>query len=322
MINILVTGCAGFIGFSLCESLLENGYSVIGVDNLNPFYREENRGRDLLKLESHPNYTFYKLDIRSDLSVLKSQQIDLVIHLAAKTGVTSSVYEIDDYFETNIIGTKNILEFMRSINCSKIIFSSSSSVYGLKCNGLLCENDFSDNPMSPYATTKKAGELLLYNYHHLFNFSVICLRLFSVYGQFQRSDLAIHKFTTLIDKQLPITIYGNGESARDYTFISDIINGFLRSIFFIQNNSYVYEIINIGNQEPVKIKDLTLKLYSLFNLEPNIIFEDSRKEDMISTCANIQKAQTLLTYYPKIKFDDGLKTFFHWFISMKNNEQR
>lgn len=221
----------------------------------------------------------------------------------------NSIENINSYLKTNVSGTGNILDMMKKIGCNRIIFGSSSSIYGNSENASFTETDLTDAPLTPYATSKKAGELLTYNYHHIFDFRVINLRFFTVYGPAQRPDLAIHKFAKLILQNKPVVIYGNGQSARDYTYVSDIVDGIVSSIELISNSERIYEIINLGNNKPITISELVNQLYLLMNKKPVITFEPDRRGDMITTCANISKAEKLLNYHPKTSIQKGMRNF-------------
>ena len=316
--NILITGVAGFIGSHLCRELLFRNNFVVGIDNFDPSYEKENKLLNIKDIIDNPNFVFHELDICDDLSVLFKYQIAIVIHLAAKVGVSNSVHAADSYLSVNINGTLNVLTFMRNANCSKIVFASSSSVYGNSKLNLLTEDHPANQPCSPYAMSKEACELLLYSYHHLYKIDSICLRLFSVYGPNQRPDLVISKFSSQIKKNFPVTVYGEGDSSRDYTYITDIVDGIIHAVEFLKKRKRIYEIINIGSNSPVNILELIDKLYQLFQLPPQIIYVDPKKEDMLMTNADISKAERILKFRPKVNFDDGLRQFYEWFISNDN----
>ena len=204
---------------------------------------------------------------------------------------------------------------MKYSKCDKIIFSSSSSVYGANKDKILSENSSTDFPLTPYATSKKTCELLLYNYYNIYNFKTIILRLFSVYGKNQRPDLVFSKFSNKILKNEPIEIYGNGDSLRDYTDISDVINSISLSINYLLTNEKVYEIFNIGNSNPISISKVAYDLYKSYNKIPNIKYIDKHKGDMISTCADITRASKILKYEPKTPYEKGLKSFTEWYLT-------
>jgi UDP-glucuronate 4-epimerase len=313
MSNILVTGAAGFIGSHLSEKLIQHGNQVIGIDNFDPFYSEKIKLSNINSLEKSEKFKLHKLDI-TNIDSFKSidDDIELVVHLAAKAGVLPSIKDPVGYLRTNIIGTQNVLEFMKERSIDKLIFGSSSSIYGNNKKVPFEEFDSVDHPVSPYAQSKKSSELLNYTYHHLYNFDIVNLRFFTVYGPRQRPDLAIHKFIDLIQNNKPITMFGDGTSSRDYTFIDDIVEGILSAINYVQNNSNIYEIINVGGNNPIKLIDLINKIYSLTDQKPNINKVDFQMGDVNQTYANINKAKKLLNYNPSIDFDEGLRKFINW----------
>ncbi len=314
--NILITGVAGFIGSHLAEYFLHEKYNVIGIDNFDDFYDKSVKEANLLKALGNPNFSFKKIDItnKSELKTI-TEQIDTVIHIAAKAGVRPSINNPNEYIQTNIVGTENILEWMKERDVKKLVFASSSSVYGNNTKVPFNENDNVDYPISPYAFTKKACELINYTYHHLYNFNIINLRFFTVYGERQRPDLAIHKFTNLILNNEPIIMYGDGETARDYTYIKDTISGIAGAHNYLQKNDQVFETVNLGNSNPIKLKILIHTLYQLLGKEPNIIRKPMQEGDVECTYADIKKAQELFDYTPKTSLNEGLQNFISWIKS-------
>lgn len=312
MKSILVTGAAGFIGSTLSKILLQQGYHVTGIDSFDPFYPREIKVENIKPLLESKQFELLELDIRNSLEPLSNKKFDAVIHLAAKAGVLSSISDTAGYLKTNVLGTNNLLEYMKKTGCRNMVFGSSSSVYGANASGVFSEDSSTDFPLSPYAASKKACELLLHNYHHLFGFSVACLRFFSVYGPAQRPDLAFNKFSKLMAANQAITLYGDGTSSRDYTYVSDIVEGILLSLAFIDKPEPVYECINIGNGKPITLIDMVKKLYAIMGKPENLQFIDQQAGDMPHTCANISKAQIMLGYSPKVSFDDGLELFMGW----------
>ncbi|MDQ0592117.1 UDP-glucuronate 4-epimerase [Chryseobacterium ginsenosidimutans] len=263
--NYLVTGGSGFIGSHLVEQLLKKGHSVINIDNFDDFYnyqikikntlesidknfafefsKKEIDIRHLVSISKSENYTLYCQDIRDKKgleNIFKNHHIDLVIHLAALAGVRPSIERPLEYEEVNVRGTMNLLELCRDFNIKKCICASSSSVYGNNEKIPFSETDNVDNPISPYAATKKCGEILGHVYHQLYDIDMIQLRFFTVYGPRQRPDLAIHKFTKLISEEQEIPFYGNGKTARDYTYVDDIIDGIIKSITYLENNFPIF----------------------------------------------------------------------------------
>lgn len=337
--NYLITGGSGFIGSHLAEQLLKNGHSVINIDNFDDFYDYkikiqntleslgqlpnfdfEDKERDIQKLISEinsENYHIYYQDIR-DKSGLKrifeNHKIDLVIHLAALAGVRPSIERPLDYEEVNIHGTMNLWELCKEFNIDKFVCASSSSVYGNNEKIPFSETDNVDNPISPYAATKKAGEILGHVYHHLYKIDMIQLRFFTVYGPRQRPDLAIHKFTKLISENKEIPFYGDGSTARDYTFIDDIIDGILKSIDYLETHDSVYEIINLGESEVVNLNEMVSTIEN--TLRKNAVRKSLPMQpgDVNKTNADISKAKILIGYKPTTNFQNGIKIFVEWFL--------
>lgn len=270
----------------------------------------------LLNLRSflnHKNFTFKELDVCNKEELFKiTEQLDCVIHMAAKGGVRSSILSPSDYIRNNIQGTQNILDFMLEKNCKKLLFASSSSVYGNNQKLPFNEEDLVDKPLSPYAFTKKANELQIHTYHHLYNIDAICLRFFTVYGPRQRPDLAIRKFADLISKNETIQLYGNGDSGRDYTYISDIVQGLFSAYNYVLSTSKVYEIINLGNNAPILLNDMIRVIAKHMKQDPKIEYSPMQQGDVFQTYADISKAQKLLAYQPQVSFEEGIKAFVEW----------
>jgi len=315
MNKILVTGCAGFIGSNLCEKLLQRNYTVIGIDNFDEYYSKRHKLFNMKNFINHQNFSFSELDIKydDDLKKISDKGIDLVIHLAAKAGIRPSIANPTEYIQTNVLGTQNILEMMRRKKIRKMIFASSSSVYGNNKKIPFSETDNIDFPISPYAATKKACELLNHTYHHLFDFDILNLRFFTVYGPGQRPDLVIHKFVDRIVRSEKIEIYGDGTSSRDYVYIDDLIDGINSAVDLVMNNSNIYEIVNLGNNYPVVLNDLLSALSELLSLKPKVFYSGSQEGDMEHTFADISKAEKILNYHPKTKLHQGLENFINWY---------
>jgi len=303
--KILITGTAGFIGSHVTEHFLNNGYFVYGIDNFDSFYSRSIKERNLSSIISHPQFNFVEGDL-TDARVLAKlpQGITSVIHLAAKAGVRPSIQNPSVYIQHNIIGTWNILEWMKDRKISKMVFASSSSVYGNNPKIPFSENDSVDNPISPYAFTKKSCELMNYTYHQLYNMDIINLRFFTVFGERQRPDLAIYKFIYAVLDDKPITLYGKGDTARDYTYIKDIVSGVVSAFDYALSHENVYDIINIGNNKPVKKKK-------------NIVSIEKQPGDVEYTCADISKAQKMLHYNPSTSMKEGLIKFVEWYKTNK-----
>lgn len=316
--KILITGAAGFIGSHTCESLIKNGNSIIGVDNFDPFYSSKLKELNLEHLNQNNNFRFYKADIRDDKAlnqIFSSNQVDVVIHLAAKAGVRPSIESISEYYDVNINGTVSLLESMRKNGIKKMVFASSSSIYGNNQKVPFSEDDRVDNPISPYASTKKSGELLCHVYSHLYNFDITCLRFFTVYGPRQRPDLAIHKFTKLIQENKPIPFYGDGSSSRDYTYIEDIVNG----IYCALNHLEGYKIYNLGESKVITLKKLVEVIETILGKKAVLNQLPMQQGDVSRTFADISKARAEIGYNPAYDFETGMKKFVDWYKAMSAN---
>jgi len=317
--KILLTGAAGFIGSHLAEKLLSEGNEVYGVDNFDMFYPRSVKEKNVELLKKYSGFNFFEADITNKgfYAEIDNDKYDLIYHLAAKAGVRPSIKAPDKYISTNIEGTLNVLEYMRTGVCSKMVFGSSSSVYG-NCKVIPFKEDLlTDEPISPYAFTKKSCELLNFNYHHLYNFDIVNLRFFTVFGPRQRPDLAIHKFLKLIDNGEPIEIYGDGSTARDYTFVEDIVDGVTKAGKYLLGNSGVYDTFNIGNNSPVKLLDMVNLLKKILNKDFSVVYKEMQDGDVEITYANIEKAKSILGYEPKTSFEEGLRKFIAWHNSEK-----
>ena len=313
MTNILITGAAGFIGSHLSERLLQEGSRIICLDNLDTFYDPQMKRENLKPLLANNNFTMIEGDIR-DLKLLtdifEGNRIDIIVHIAARAGVRPSIKEPLLYYDVNVRGTTNLLEMAKNYHIKKFIFASSSSVYGENKKVPFSEDDNVDYPISPYAATKKAGELISFTYHHLYGIPVNCLRFFTVYGPRQRPEMAIHKFTRLIYEGKSIPVYGDGTSRRDYTYIDDLISGITASV----NTELGYEIINLGESKTVKLTELISLIEE--NLQKKAIIEwlPDQPGDVPVTFADIGKARRLLGYAPCIDIKEGAGRFVEWFL--------
>lgn len=310
--NIIVTGGAGFIGSHLCEKLLKLGHRILCIDNFNDFYDPRIKRNNIKGIIENPDFKLFEVDILSQAeinNIFSSYPIDLVIHLAARAGVRPSITQPLLYEKVNVIGTLNILEACKKNKINKLIFASSSSIYGANKKIPFSEEDSVDFPVSPYAFTKKSGELICYTYHHLYNIDTICVRFFTVYGPRQRPEMAIHKFTRKIFNKEPIDIYGDGSSSRDYTYIDDIINGVINMIGKVKG----YEIVNLGNSYPVKLIDLVHLIEDTTGIKATINFTPSMPGDVFITCADIRKARKYYNYNPKVTIKEGLIKFIDWY---------
>jgi UDP-glucuronate 4-epimerase len=315
MKNIFITGFAGFIGSHLTEQMLLSGNTVIGVDNFDSFYARSIKEKNISGFRNIKNFRLYELDLLDKdglKSVFETNKIDLVVHLAAKAGVRPSIVDPAGYYDTNVIGTLNLLEAMKKCGCKKMIFASSSSVYGNNKKVPFSEDDNADNPISPYAATKKAGELLCHTYYHLYGFNIFCLRFFTVYGPRQRPDLAIHRFAKLIMEGKTIPFYGDGNTARDYTFINDIVDGIMSAI----NNLNGYDIFNIGESKTITLSKMVSVLENVLGKKAILEKLPLQIGDVERTYADISKAQRILNYSPSFSFEKGIEEFINW---LKNN---
>ncbi|MFW5923666.1 MAG: GDP-mannose 4,6-dehydratase, partial [Planctomycetota bacterium] len=244
-------------------------------------------------------------------NIFRRYSIDRVIHLAARAGVRPSIEQPVLYEEVNCTGTLNLLECARDEGVEMFVFGSSSSVYGESTCAPFSEDEAADRPVSPYAATKRSGELFAHTYHHLFDFPVVALRFFTVYGPRQRPDLAIHKFVRLMDEGKPIPMYGDGSSKRDYTYVDDIVDGVLAAV----DSKLEFEIINLGNSNPVQLSDLIDLIGEAVGREPKINQLPDQPGDVPLTCADVTKAEALLNYSPQVSIQDGLSRFVEWYRS-------
>lgn len=321
MKTYFVTGGAGFIGSSLCERLLKEKSKVIIIDNFCNYYNPQIKENNIVNLINSENCKLYRADIRDKEAVKKvfdENNIDIVIHLAAMAGVRPSIENPILYQEVNCIGTQNILEEMRAHNIKNLIMASSSSVYGNCKETPFREDMIVDFAISPYAASKKANEVMTHVYHKLYNFNVMMLRFFTVYGPKQRPDLAINKFTKLMINDESIPMYGDGTTARDYTYIDDIVDGIMKSSDYITSNCNVYEILNLGNSSPISLKDMIDVIAKTLNKEAKIEQLPMQPGDVQITYADITKAKKLIGYNPCTSFEDGIKKFVSWY--KENNE--
>ncbi len=316
MQTILITGAAGFIGSHLCKTLLDEGFYIIGVDNFDPFYPKIFKEINLQSFQHHNRFELQQGDIRNETfmqKLFKRYSIDLVVHLAAKAGVRPSIQQAKAYYDVNVQGTLTLLECMKAAGVKKLLFASSSSVYGNSKKVPQSEDDPVDNPISPYAATKKACELMTYTYHHLYQWAVLNLRFFTVYGPGQRPDLAIHKFFRQLYHDKPITIYGDGTTARDYTYIADIIQGVKSAIEYLTQRDTCYEIINLGNNTPITLQRLIELIEQITGKPFKRTYHPIPPGDVFITYADITKAQRLLNYHPTTPIEQGLRLFKQWY---------
>ncbi len=313
----LITGGAGFIGSTLTERLLKEGNVVVTIDNFCDYYDPKIKEDNIKKFIDNPNYKLYRGDIRNRENVKKvfdENNIDVIVHLAAMAGVRPSIENPLLYQEVNGIGTQNILEEAKLHNVKSLVMASSSSVYGNCREAPFKEDMIVDYAISPYAATKKANEVMAHVYHKLNCMNIIMLRFFTVYGPKQRPDLAINKFTRLMLDGKEIPMYGDGSTSRDYTYVDDIVDGICKSCDYVMNNNDVYEIINLGSNNPISLKEMIEIIGKELNIEPNIEELPMQPGDVDRTYACIDKARKLLGYNPQTKFDDGIKKFIDWYL--------
>ena len=314
MKNILVTGGAGFIGSHLVDHLLAEGsWRVTVVDDFNDFYAPSVKRENVRQHQQHDSYTLVEADIRDGAAlaqVFNETKFDVIAHLAGRAGVRPSLSEPQLYAETNITGTLNLLELARAHDVGQFVFGSSSSVYGINAKVPFSEEDQIRQPISPYAATKAAGELLCHTYTHLYGIRSVCLRFFTVYGARQRPDLAIHKFARLIDDGQPIPVFGDGTTRRDYTYVDDIIAGVRAAIDYTASD---YEVFNLGESRTVELRELIALLEKNLDRPAVIIRLPIQPGDVPQTFADVSKARRLLGYDPQTPIEEGIKRFVEWF---------
>ena len=317
--SVLVTGGAGFIGSHLVDRLLTAGERVTVIDNFNDFYAPAIKRANVVAHGQHDNYKLVEGDIRDSVlvdRVFRTGGFEQVIHLAAMAGVRPSLQNPVLYHDVNLIGTMNILEGMRKFEVPHLIFASSSSVYGNNEKVPFCESDSVDHPISPYAATKKAGELMTHTYYHLYDIKTVCLRFFTVYGPRQRPEMAIHKFTDRISRGEEIEVYAEGRSRRDYTYIDDIIDGVMAA----RQLDCGYEIINLGRSDTVTLTDLIAKIERALGKKAKTRMLSSQPGDVKQTFADISKARALFGFDPKTSIDNGIEKFVAWYLEKRGTK--
>lgn len=315
MPKILVTGFAGFIGSHLTEKLLGDGHTVVGIDDFNDFYDIKIKERNINNFKNNKNFYLNKADIRNKETIneiFTSHKPEIVIHLAARAGVRPSLKDPVLYEEVNVLGTLNLLEAAKNTNCKKFIFGSSSSIYGECKNIPFKESELDLKPISPYGVTKLSGERHCFTYNHLYKLPIICLRFFTVYGPRQRPDLAIHKFTKLIEENKQIPVFGDGQYKRDFTYITEIIDGVIGSIKY---NKTSFEIFNLGESHATSVIDLVKLIEDALGKQATIDWQPAQPGDVSLTYADVSKAERLLGYKPKTKPEEGIKKFVQWYRS-------
>jgi len=308
--KVLVTGAAGFIGSHLCERLLRDGWQVLGVDNFDDFYDPQIKRHNIAGCLENDNFELVEADIRDRTAMndVVASGVDIIVHLAARAGVRPSIDQPLLYADVNVNGTIVLLEAAKEQRTGKFIFGSSSSVYGNNKKVPFSEDDNVDFPISPYAATKKAGELICHTYHHLYEMSITCLRYFTVYGPRQRPDLAIHKFARLIGQGKPISIYGDGTMSRDFTYIDDIIEGTVAAM----EKCGGFHIYNLGESRPITVNDLVAEIEKALGKKAIKEYVPPQPGDVERTYADVIKAVNELGYNPSTNIADGLARFVAW----------
>lgn len=334
--KILVTGAAGFIGYHISKKLLSEGYTVLGIDNLNDYYDvglKKNRLKELgidntSSSSVYSNFSFYKIDIRNKeeiLDLFNTHNITQVFHLAAQAGVRYSLSNPDSYIDNNIIGFLNILEACRTYPVEHLCYASSSSVYGLNEEMPLSTKNPVDHPMSLYAASKKSDEMMAHAYSHLFNIPCTGLRFFTVYGPWGRPDMALFKFTKAILEDKPIDIYNNGNLIRDFTYIDDIVEGSYRILFHpprgvnkdtlnLSCSTAPWKIYNIGNSSPVKLMDFIYAIEKKLQKTAKKNFLPMQAGDVVKTYADTEDLEKDVDYKPLTKIEDGVNNFINWYL--------
>ncbi|MDD5463588.1 MAG: GDP-mannose 4,6-dehydratase [Candidatus Moranbacteria bacterium] len=314
--KILVTGGAGFIGSNVTKKLLERGDSVVCVDEFNDYYSPKIKELNVAQFEDNPNYTLYRGSI-TDYEFLKTvfekENIQRVVHTAARAGVRPSIENPFIYEDTNVKGTLNLLHLSKEFGIENFVLFSSSSVYGNSDKVPFCETDPVDNPISPYAATKKATELLGYTYHHLYQLNVNVVRPFTVYGPGGRPDMFPFLATKLIDEGLEVKRFGDGSTRRDYTFIDDLVDGVVAALDTILG----YEIFNLGNSNTVELNYFISTVEKILGKKANIKEYPMQPGDVLITNADLTKSRKLLGYNPKVKIEEGMSIFIKWYLENK-----
>jgi UDP-glucuronate 4-epimerase len=317
--HVLVTGDAGFIGCHFVDRLLADGFRVTGFDNFDPFYDPAIKARNIAAHLANPRYTLVRGDLRdpATLAPIEASDVDAIVHLAARAGVQPSLADPVGYQEVNVTGTQYLLELAKRRRITPFVFASSSSVYGVNPNVPWREDDHVLQPISPYASTKISGELLGHVYSHLYGIRFIALRFFTVYGPRQRPDLAIHKFARKLLARQPITLYGDGGTRRDYTYVADVVEGVRAALDYSGSN---YEIINLGNDRTVTLLELVKQLEATLGVHAEIAHVPEQPGDVSQTWASIEKARKLLGYAPRTTFAEGIASFAAWLERTPNPE--
>lgn len=314
--RVLVTGGAGFIGSHLCERLVERGEEVVAVDNFDPFYAAGVKRGNLAGLEGHPRFRLVEADVcdpeRVD-AALGDGELDVVVHLAARPGVQPSIRQPLEYVHVNVGGTVGALEVARRRGARAFLLGSSSSVYGDSAPVPFREDDPAARPISPYAASKRAAELLCHTYAHLHSLSIVCLRLFTVYGPRQRPDLAIHKFARLMAAGEEVPVFGDGTTERDYTYVDDVLQGIEGAVRYALDHPGGFDVFNLGESRTVPLAELLTLLSGEMGVEPRIRRLPAQPGDVTRTYASIERARSRLGYDPRTPIEEGIRRFVEWF---------
>jgi UDP-glucuronate 4-epimerase len=309
---ILITGCAGFIGFHVALKFLSQGKLVFGIDNLNNYYDQDLKKKRLKILNKNKNFIFKKIDISKPLKLNK--KFEAILHFAAQPGVRYTIDNPYSYISSNIIGTFNILEFAKKNKIQNLIIASSSSVYGLnKIKNGFKENQLVDKPMQIYSASKITNELMSFSYTYLNNMKIVALRFFSVYGPWGRPDMAVYKFCEAISNQKKIELYNNGNNFRDYTYISDVVDGVIKTFKYLKKTKKNFTILNLGNSRTYSTKHLLFEIEKNLSKKAKIKFTPNLKEDILKTKSNLNKVRKLINYNPKVSLTVGIKKFTDWY---------
>ena len=312
-----VTGAVGFIASKVCEFLLRDGNTVIGIDNFDPVYDLRLKEWRLERLEDFPRFTFYREDI-CDFKTLqtifeKEPDIDAVINLAAKAGVRDSVLDPWSYYNTNVTGTLNLLELCKRQDIKKFILASTSSIYGNDAPYPTPETTDSCHPLQPYAASKKAAETLCYSYHYLHHLDVTVVRYFTVYGPAGRPGMSMYRFTKWITEGEPVTIYGDGKQTRGFTYVDDIARGTIQAL-----KPVGYEIVNLGGHQTISIIDLVHTFEKYLGKKAQLEFLPANSADMSASWADVQKAKELLGWVPQVSLEEGIPLLIDWYMQERS----
>ena len=319
--SIILTGACGFIGSHVAERLIAHGNTVYGIDNFDPFYSASVKRRNIRALRNNPLFRLYEVDILDKKAIhnvfSEANTIECVIHLAAKAGVRPSIENPQEYIQTNIHGTAILLEAMAAVQVSNMIFASSSSVYGNTKTVPFCETAWVDNPVSPYAATKKSCELLCHTYAHLYGMCIASLRFFTVYGPRQRPDLAIAKFTQLIHSDKPITVFGDGTTQRDYTYIDDIIDGVMAAMAWLPaQQKGAHTVFNLGESDSIPLHKVISIIEETLDKKAYIQRQPLQMGDVLQTYADITRAREILGYNPQVDIHEGVRRYVEYFYNI------